>query len=216
MPVRHIKKNYRSVTGHFTSLKNGRNIGYESLLERDFFLLLEFDTSVISYEEQPMSLSYRYYNRDIRYTPDALLHYKDSKRLPCIYEIKYSDEIKEKKVFLKQKFEQIEAYLIENDMEFKLFTELDIRTQFLENAKIIYGAISGDISESEQYRMEQIKEVLKNDGKMSIDACMKKMSTNRYEQAIYMRYLWYSIFFGHVKIDMHSKITNNTLIWNLS
>lgn len=214
MPVRKIKKNYRSVTGHFASLKNGRNVGYESLLERDFFLLLEFDPSVVSYEEQPIALSYRYSNRDIRYTPDALIHYKDPQCLPCIYEIKYSDEIKEKKVFLKQKFEQIEAYLVDNDMEFKLFTELDIRTQFLENAKMIYGAISGDILESDQYRMEQIKGTLKNEGKIGISECMKKLSGNRYERAIYMRFLWHLIFFGHVKIDMNSKITNDTVIWS--
>lgn len=216
MPVRVIKKNYRSVTGHFASLKNGRNVGYESLLERDLFLLLEFDTSVVSYEEQPISLFYRYSNRDIRYTPDVLLHYKDPNRLPCIYEIKYSDEIKEKKVFLKQKFEQIEAYLAKNDMEFKLFTELDIRTQFLENAKMIYGAISQTVPALEEYRLEQMKKVLQNEGRISIDEYMLKMSTNRYERAIYMRYLWHLIFFGHVKIDMNSKITNSSLIWSLS
>lgn len=76
MPVRKIKKNYRSVTGYFASVKNGRNIAYESLLERDFFLLLEFDRLVSSYEEQPLRLSYRYGNKDLPYTPDALVQYK--------------------------------------------------------------------------------------------------------------------------------------------
>lgn len=212
MPVRKIKKNYRSVTGHFSSVKNDRNIAYESLLERDFFLLLEFDRSVVSYEEQPIALSYHYAKRDIRYTPDALVHYKDPNRIPCIFEIKYSEEVKEKKVFLKQKFEQIEEYLIQNDMEFKLFTELDIRTQFLENVKMIYGAISGSIPGFEHERMEHIRRVVANEKILSISECMSKLSSNRYEQAVYIRHLWYLVFLGKVKIDMDTKITNNTMI----
>lgn len=211
MPVRKIKKNYRSVTGYFASIKNGRNVAYESLLERDFFLLLEFDRLVSSYEEQPLRLSYHYGNRDIPYTPDALVQYHDETLSPCIFEIKYSDEIKEKKVFLREKFEQIENFLRLNDMEFKLFTELDIRTQFLENAKMIYYFASiNDMYYDE--RINKINEILEVDDTMSITECMNRLSPNRYDQAIYLPYLWHLIFIGKVCIDMDSKITNDSLI----
>lgn len=50
-------------------------------------------------------------------------------------EVKPSKVIKDKKVFLKQKFEQIERYLHDNDMDFKLFTKYYIRTQRLEYCK---------------------------------------------------------------------------------
>lgn len=211
MPVRKIKKNYRSVTGYFASIKNGRNVAYESLLERDFFLLLEFDRSVSSYEEQPMRLSYHYGNKNIPYTPDVLVQYKAEALSPCIFEIKYSDEIKEKKVFLREKFEQIEEYLRSNDMKFKLFTELDIRTQFLENAKMIYRFASvNDMYYDE--RINKIIEILEVGGAMSITECMKQLSPNRYDQAIYLPYLWHLIFIGKVSIDMDCKITNDSLI----
>ena len=62
MPVRKIPKNYRSVTGTFPSYKNKRNIFYESLLERDFYLLLEFNDDVDSYEEQPFKIYYYDFN----------------------------------------------------------------------------------------------------------------------------------------------------------
>lgn len=211
MPVRGIKKNYRSVTGFFASVKNNRNVGYESLLERDFFLLLEFDPTVVTYEEQPISLSYFYANRNIRYTPDVLVNYKNSKRHSCIFEIKYSDEIKEKKVFLKQKFEQIESYLIQNDMEFKLFTELDIRTQFLENAKMIYRFASIDDIYYDE-RINKISDCLEAEETISIAECMNRLFPNRYDQAIHLPYLWHLIFIGKVSIDMNSKITNDSLI----
>ncbi len=211
MPVRKIKKNYRSVTGYFASIKNGRNVAYESLLERDFFLLLEFDQSVSSYEEQPLRLSYRYGNKDVPYTPDALVQYKAEALPPCIFEIKYSDEIKEKKVFLREKFEQIEDYLWSNDMEFKLFTELDIRTQFLENAKMIYRFASiNDMYYDE--RINRIGEILKADEMISIAECMNRLSPNRYDQAIHLPYLWHLIFIGKVNINMDAKITNDSLI----
>lgn len=211
MLVRKIKKNYRSVTGYFASIKNGRNIAYESLLERDFFLLLEFDQSVSSYEEQPLRLSYRYGNKNVPYTPDVLVHYKAESLSPCIFEIKYSDEIKEKKVFLREKFEQIEDFLRLNDMEFKLFTELDIRTQFLENAKMIYRFASiNDMYYDE--RVNKISDILETSESMSIAGCMNRLSQNRYDQAIHLPYLWHLIFIGKISLDMDSKITNDSLI----
>ncbi|ADR35217.1 hypothetical protein Sulku_2558 (plasmid) [Sulfuricurvum kujiense DSM 16994] len=40
-PQRKILKSYRSVTGHFPSIKNNRSVGFESLLEKIYFLTLD-------------------------------------------------------------------------------------------------------------------------------------------------------------------------------
>ena len=53
MPVRKIRKNYRSVTGVFTGQKNEGSTEFESTLERDLFTLLEFSPDVLKYEAQP-------------------------------------------------------------------------------------------------------------------------------------------------------------------
>jgi len=45
-------------TGYFPSGKNRRQIQYESLLERDYILLLEADPHVISYREQPPPINW--------------------------------------------------------------------------------------------------------------------------------------------------------------
>ena len=50
---RKVGKNYRSLTGHFPSIKNNKSIAFESKLENSFFLTLEFEDSVSSYQEQP-------------------------------------------------------------------------------------------------------------------------------------------------------------------
>lgn len=206
MPVRKIKKNYRSVTGMFYSEKNKRHVAYESLLERDFFLLLEFDSSVQEYEEQPVELSYLYGNRKIKYTPDCLVYYNDQLKPPCIFEIKYSDEIKNKRVFLKQKFDQIEQYLSSNDMRFKLFTELDIRTQLLENIKFLYR-FSGITSDKEI--MNTIEKTMMQYKGISLSTLLAGLAKTQYEQARYTPYIWNMIYHKQIQMDMYQPLSSS-------
>ena len=72
MSTRKIKKSYISCTGYFASYKNKIQIAFESVLERDFYMLLEFDENVISYAEQPITINYEYKDGSKRrYTPDC-------------------------------------------------------------------------------------------------------------------------------------------------
>lgn len=209
MPVRKIKMNHFSVTGAFYSHKNGRHIEFESSLERDFYLLLEMDGTVKSYEEQPVKLSYTYANKTIYYTPDCIIYYVDENQAPCIVEIKPSKVIKDKKVFLKQKFDQIERYLYENDMDFKLVTEFDIRTQRLENAKYIYGF--ADIPDNAQY-INTIISQFKGTKEIYFSKLQELCSSDKYVQATYTPYIWNLIYRQRLCIDLDHAISNKTLI----
>ena len=209
MPERKIPKNYRSVTGTFPSHKNKRNIFYESLLERDFCLLLEFNDDVISYEEQPFRLYYKSANSKKRYTPDVLVHYKPSlNKIPCVFEVKMSDEIKEKKVFFEEKFNQIEKYININDLNFKIFTELDIDKVYLENAMFLYrykDLNNKTISKNILEKMKLFQEISVND-------LLQHFSSNKFEQMEILPYIWQLIFLNKIVIDMYIKITNNSVI----
>jgi len=92
MPVRKIPKSYRSVTGRFPSALNGRCIGCESRLEQEFYLKLEFDRNVCSYEEQPFKISGEIGDKKVSYTPDCLINYRDG-RPDRFVEIKYQNEL---------------------------------------------------------------------------------------------------------------------------
>ena len=207
MPIRKIPKNYRSVTGTFASIKNKRNIAFESLLERDFFLTLEFDATVESYEEQPVEIFYEYRGRRTRYTPDCLVHYNDG-RLPCIHEVKFSNEIKEKKVFLKAKFEQIEEYLHQNDMEFKLITEMDMDDIYLENIKFIYNY---SVLKN-QTKINYFKNILQAYEEIEFADLLLQYSSNKYEQAQATPYIWYLVLQKYISIDLYSPITPHTIL----
>ncbi len=207
MPVRKIPKNYRSVTGTFASLKNNRNVFYESLLERDFFLTLEFDKTVESYEEQPLQIQYDRYGKKTNYTPDCLVHYNNGD-IPCIVEVKFSDEVKEKKVFFKYKFEQVEEYLANNDMNFKLFTELDIDEIYLENIKFIYNySVIRNKS-----KIEELKKKFTMYSEVVYQDFLNSYSNSKFEQAEIIPYIWYLVLTDFLEINLFKPIKHDTLI----
>jgi hypothetical protein len=209
MPARKIPKNYRSVTGKFASMKNGRSVGFESILERDFFLMLEFDHNVERYEEQPIQIEYEYGNKKRRYTPDCLVEYKDGSR-PCIVEIKYSDEIKDNKTFLRQKFDVIERYLEDNDMDFKVFTELDIRTQYLENIQFLYKFASlGDMVVE---KVEKVVAAVRKHEECAISQLLESIDLSRYNQAAYLPVIWHLVFIGKLETDLNIPLTNASIV----
>jgi hypothetical protein len=56
--------------GKFPSLKLGRMVRYQSLIERDFIYLLDFVPAVSEYCEQPFSIHYKDGDKERQYTPD--------------------------------------------------------------------------------------------------------------------------------------------------
>src|SRR5438093_12942283 len=97
MPVRIVPKNYRNLTGLVPNSRTQAMTAFESTLERDFLLLLDFDPDVEFYEEQPLKITYPDEAGQRRtYTPDVLVRYR-TERLeigrskPHLCEVKYRD-----------------------------------------------------------------------------------------------------------------------------
>lgn len=142
MPVRKIPKNYLVVTGKFASQKNGRLLGFESLLEKDYMTLLEFDDSVKSFEEQPVRIPVASKGRRLSpYVPDVLVKFhpstgsKERKTLlvevkPTRYLIKYAEKYK-------PKFAAAKAYAAERGWRFQIVSEKEILGPFLDNLKFL-------------------------------------------------------------------------------
>lgn len=53
-----VTRRGRRIRGYFPSHKCGQMIAWESLLERDAILLLEFSQGVVSYRHQPTVMDY--------------------------------------------------------------------------------------------------------------------------------------------------------------
>lgn len=137
-PVRRIRPSSRSITGKRPSQKTQIIQRFESTLERDFLTLLEFDTTIEDYGVQPITIPYVHEGKARRYTPDALIYYKPNVgKKPLLCEIKYAEELQQKKDLLEPKFNAATAYANANGFQFKVFTEVDIRNCYLRNIKFL-------------------------------------------------------------------------------
>src|ERR1700761_7837751 len=102
MAVRKLKKSYQNVTGLFCSALLNRSVQFDSLLERDFILLLDMHPSVHWFAEQPMKIRFRDADdAEQVYVPDFLVAFNSdrflgkSARRPWIVETKYRSELAE-------------------------------------------------------------------------------------------------------------------------
>jgi hypothetical protein len=71
-PVRSfpVYRGQRHFPGLYWSATTGRHVGFESWLERDHAILLDFDATVTGFASQPLWLSWRQAGRQRRHAPD--------------------------------------------------------------------------------------------------------------------------------------------------
>lgn len=137
-PVRKIGKSHRAINGTLASTKAEGGAQYESALERDHYLGLEFDPLVARIVTQPVVIPYRdARGRQRRYTPDTLVHYQDARR-PGLFEVKYVQEVREKAEEFRYKFRVARDYAREQGWTFTLVTERTIRAPHLKNAHFLH------------------------------------------------------------------------------
>ncbi|MGO4328765.1 TnsA endonuclease N-terminal domain-containing protein [Cupriavidus sp. M-11] len=75
-PVRPSGRGFRA---KFASSKMRRMVRCESLLEMNCLYLAEFARSIATFDEQPVSISYRLNGRSRRYTPDFKFYWEDGR-----------------------------------------------------------------------------------------------------------------------------------------
>ncbi|MDT4955073.1 MAG: hypothetical protein QOJ02_3211 [Acidobacteriota bacterium] len=130
------KGGVRKNIGKFPSLKVGRNVWWESLLERDYIHLLEFDPDVTKYEEQPIRVAYPFEGKVRHYTPDFLVERRDGRRIIVEVKLKKKTSTEEFRLFLLA----VAPVIQKLGYEFLVVTEEMIRVEpLLENLKILWG-----------------------------------------------------------------------------
>lgn len=136
-PVRTIGTSRRCLTGR-VSLATGGGADFESSLERDWLLVLDFDPSVRLVREQPFSIEYFLGKQKRRYTPDVLVEYerRDS-RQTIVYEVKPRSELKANWDLYKARFKAATRCCRVEGWRFKIVTEQEIRTPMLHNARFL-------------------------------------------------------------------------------
>jgi len=206
MSVRKIKKSYISCTGYFPSYKNKQPIAYESVLERDFYLLLEYTPEVVSYIEQPFHIFYKLLEKPTRYTPDALVTYTNDTQK--VFEVKYQKEIDSDEV-LRNKLKVLNDVIAEQkSLPFEIFTDKSINAVYLGNAKFLYkyAAIPDDIKKTKEIR----KIITTSTEGITIQDILWKISSTRSLHLHYIPYIWKEVFLHYPMIDLNQKLTMST------
>jgi len=206
---RKIKKSYRSVTGHFPSVKNNKSIGFESLLESFLFLTLEFDDSVELYIEQPQIEIVLNGKKKI-YSADCYVRrFQGSSKRNTIIEVKYLRELEEKKEYFEQKFESARQACDALDIDFIVFTEETYSSAYVDNLDFLYRYKTNPTVFKYD---KEILEKLENNKKSAYDLA-KSISNNLLEYQIVSNAIWNLVAKNILKSDLENeKLTMNSFV----
>ena len=168
--VRQVRENPSSVTARLSSSKLGRTVQAESLLEYDFFNILDFDPRVRKYGEQLLVVPWKDDSgRSRRYHPDALVQFDekcialDGRLGATVFEVKPTVVMREKWGELKPKYRATLRALRGTGVRFRIITERQIGQAFAANVRFLMN-----------YKKPRLLED-KSSQEKSMDAALLKM-----------------------------------------
>lgn len=203
------------MTGMVASRKNDRMTGFESSLERDFLLLLDFDPTVARYEEQPVRIEYAdATGRRRTYTPDVLIYYHydptvsvDTRPLLC--EVKYRDDLFANWKEYKPKIRAGRAHAHGCGWRFQIVTEREVRTPYLENAKFLRPYRRIEVDEG---NIILLLDTLRGMGEADPESVLTTIHHDRTKRAELLPILWRLLADGHITADLSQPLTMRTRI----
>ena len=193
-----VTRSGRGYRGKFPSMKLGRLVHWESLIERDAILITEYDPSVLTYQEQPcVETYYDKEGRVRRYTPDLLIERQDG---ITIAEVKPAKKLKS--LPLRDKLEAIALRMQERNQPFRILTEVEIRREprFSNIARI--HEVLRSLYSLDRSTLEKIPEGLK--GEHQFGALVEALGSERLVFRHYMA--------GNLKIDLDQSICDATVV----
>lgn len=180
-------------------------------------VLLEFDPSVERYEEQPVCIEYTdAAGQQHSYTPDVLVCHCSNillPRPPTLYEVKYREELFTRWKEIKPKVRAGRAYARERGWHFKLITEREIRTPYLQNAKFLRPYRDID-AEDEGVRL--ILNALSGAGESTPDQLLADIHKEPFKRAELLPTLWHLVSLGHIAADLNQPLTMCSQMWKPS
>lgn len=207
---RKLKKNYHSITGHFPSVKNNKSIPFESKLESELFLTLEFDDDVESYLEQPQ-ITITVDGKEKPYHADCFIKMLDgSKRRNIIVEAKYTSDLnkEENKENYEKKFKAAAVTTNDMNIDFLVYTELSHSKTHIFNLDFLYRY---KIQPRETKYDPQIKQIISKAPIPAIDIA-KRISTTPNEYMIVANSIWGLVAHGKLTTDLEKEVTMNSII----
>jgi hypothetical protein len=214
MPVRKINLSRRALTGRYHSSENSDKHDFESSLERDFLYLVDFDPAITNFETQPVTIEYEENGKKRKYTPDLLINYyytgQGERKKPLLCEVKYRADIKKNWKLLKPKFIAAMKYADSMNWKFKIMTEVEIRSAYLENIKFLCSFKTIDIKPE---LIHQILDSIEEMEETTPQNLLLASSTDLNRRAELIPALWFLISNFIIGCDLKQRLTMNSTIW---
>jgi hypothetical protein len=180
--------------------------------------LLDFDSCVERYCEQPITIEYIHKGKIRHYTPDVLVYYHENSdisaknRSPLLGEVKYRADLKQYWTELKPKFIAASRYAAEQGWQFKLITEREIRTDYLTNVRFLrhYTGPHVQITQMDQELLISLLRAIR----FTTGEELLLMATSVHAKRAELLYtLWHLIAMGLVHCDLTTVLSLQSGIW---
>lgn len=227
-----VRENLYSVTTRRASGKNadGRMVQAESLLEYDFFSILDFDFRVEKYKEQAIVIPWRTPSGQYRrYTPDVLVKFSQTynRTYPhlkaTIFEVKPSEIVRSDWDQLLPKYRGVRRSLQGTCVPFKVITERHLNPTFVTNCKFLneYSDKALRLDRLQPYQSEMrttIAETARALGVTTPKLLLESVSKVFDTQTVLIPWIWNQFHCGPLgmQMDMMEPLTMDTEIWHHS
>lgn len=206
-PVRLIGLTNRSVSGVVPEIGQ-----YESALERDFMELSRFDDSIEKILPQPLTIGYRdNLGNDRTYTPDGLIFYRADLNLPpVLYEIKYRADFRLGWRKLLPKFRAAKCIASARGFVFKVFTEREIRTSYLDNVKFLWP-YKQRVVESEV--ADHVLTLLSDLEEADPELLLMALCNDERNRGLMIPVIWHLVACFRIGCDLDKPLTMQSVLW---
>ena len=190
MAVRRIPKNHLVVTGAFASRKCAAMAQFESLLEKDYMLLLDFDERVETFEAQPVRIPVPGVPQG--YVPDVLVHFHadpDTGEIPppLLVEVKHTADLHRNAAKYAAKFAAARDYAAHQGWQFAIIDQTQIRTPRLDNLKFLRAYREVQLSNDDESRVLLLLQ--QQDGASFADV-VEQLASSEAAKLHWMAVLW--------------------------
>lgn len=216
MPVRRLKKSYQNVTGLFPSNLLRRLVQFDSILERDFILLLDMHPSVLSFAEQPMKIRFVDGNgADQVYVPDFQITFTSGRFLgrnvirPWIVETKYRSDLAENWPKIRPKLRAGFREACRRDAQFHIVSESCLSCIPLSNAKFLRRFSNSDLPAA---TLDEVVAALQSAGRTTVGAFLSSQTWSRHALDP-SHVIWSAIAKRMIAADFEIPLGPKTIIW---
>lgn len=184
---------------------------FEGGLERDFYTLLDFDPAVVRAEHQPVKLPYTRADGSIGpYTPDSLVHYRPELGLtPKLCEVKMREDLKLNWTDYRRKFKAAVHFAREHGWRFKIYTDLEIRTPYLENVYLLREYRFLAVDELKKYRLLK---PIQDGGQTTLQRLINAACPVINERGPWLSLIWHLIAVGQLQANLFEKLTYQSVV----